>query len=96
MGDPEAIVAWLSGSSLRPQRIIDPGGVRKAPELALDYVGTLDNAAHREAYGSIPSTSTITTREALAWPSRARLRWSRSWAAASASMAAASEPGLAL
>ena len=45
VGDPEAIVAWLSGSSLRPQRIIDPGGVRKAPELALDYVGTLDNAA---------------------------------------------------
>lgn len=45
VGDPEAIVAWLSGSSLRPQRVVDPGGARKPPELALDFVGTLDNAA---------------------------------------------------
>nr|WP_239578047.1 DEAD/DEAH box helicase [Archangium primigenium] len=45
VGDPEAIVAWLSGSSLRPQRIVDPGGGRKPPELALDFVGSLDNAA---------------------------------------------------
>ena len=45
VGDPEAIVSWLSGSSLRPQRVVDPGGARKQPELALDFVGTLDNAA---------------------------------------------------
>ncbi|MFC4313005.1 DEAD/DEAH box helicase [Steroidobacter flavus] len=45
VGDPEVIVSWLSGSSLRPQRVVDPGGARKAPELALDFVGTLDNAA---------------------------------------------------
>ena len=45
VGDPEAIVAWLSGSSLRPQRVVDPGGARRPPELALDFVGTLDNAA---------------------------------------------------
>ena len=45
VGDPEVIVAWLSGSSLRPQRVVDPGGARKPPELALDFVGTLDNAA---------------------------------------------------
>lgn len=45
VGDPEAIVAWLSGSSLRPQRVVDPGGERKRPELALDFVGSLDNAA---------------------------------------------------
>lgn len=45
VGDPETIVSWLSGSSLRPQRIVDPGGARKPPELALDFVGTLDNAA---------------------------------------------------
>src|SRR5258706_3271225 len=45
VGDPEGIVAWLSGSSLRPQRVVDPGGARKPPELALDFVGTLDNAA---------------------------------------------------
>nr|WP_255525039.1 DEAD/DEAH box helicase [Corallococcus soli] len=45
VGDPETIVSWLSGSSLRPQRIVDPGSARKPPELALDFVGTLDNAA---------------------------------------------------
>jgi len=45
VGDPETIVSWLSGSSLRPQRIVDPGGARRPPELALDFVGTLDNAA---------------------------------------------------
>ena len=45
VGDPTTIVAWLSGSSLRQQRVVDPGGVRKPPELALDFVGTLDNAA---------------------------------------------------
>jgi ATP-dependent Lhr-like helicase len=45
VGDPEVIVEWLSGSSLRPQRVVDPGGPRKPPELALDFVGTLDNAA---------------------------------------------------
>ncbi|MBK7402879.1 MAG: DEAD/DEAH box helicase [Myxococcales bacterium] len=41
VGDPEVIVQWLSGSSLRPQRVVDPGGPRKPPELALDFVGTL-------------------------------------------------------
>jgi ATP-dependent Lhr-like helicase len=45
VGDPEAIVAWLSGSSMRPRRIVDPGGARRPPELHLDFVGTLDNAA---------------------------------------------------
>lgn len=45
VGDPEVIVRWLSGSSMRPQRVIDPGGARKPPDLHLDFVGTLDNAA---------------------------------------------------
>lgn len=45
VGDPEIIVAWLSGSSMRPQRVVDPGGARKPPDLHLDLVGTLDNAA---------------------------------------------------
>lgn len=45
VGDPETIVAWLSGSSMRPQRVVDPGGARKPPELAIDFVSTLDNAA---------------------------------------------------
>lgn len=45
VGDPEVIVGWLSGSSMRPQRVVDPGGERRQPELHLDFVGTLDNAA---------------------------------------------------
>ena len=45
VGDPEVIVQWLSGSSLRTQRVVDPGGPRKPPDLTLDFVGTLDNAA---------------------------------------------------
>ncbi len=45
IGDPEVIVQWLSGSSLRPQRIVDPEEARKPSKLALDFVGTLENAA---------------------------------------------------
>ena len=45
VGDPEVIVEWLSGSSMRPQRVVDPRGARKPPKLHLDFVGTLDNAA---------------------------------------------------
>lgn len=45
VGDPEVIAGWLSGSSMRPQRVVDPGGARKPPELHLDFVGSLDNAA---------------------------------------------------
>lgn len=35
--------------------------------IALGIARSLDNVAYREAHGSIPPTSTITTREALAW-----------------------------
>ena len=35
--------------------------------VALGMQRSLDNFAYREAHGSIPPTSTITTREALAW-----------------------------
>jgi ATP-dependent helicase Lhr and Lhr-like helicase len=45
VGDPEDIVAWLSGSSLRTRRVVDPAGARQPPDLSLDFVGTLDNAA---------------------------------------------------
>lgn len=45
VGDPEVIVGWLSGSSMRPQRVVDPGDDRKQPELHLDFVGTIENAA---------------------------------------------------
>jgi cytosine/adenosine deaminase-related metal-dependent hydrolase len=35
--------------------------------IALGIQRSLDNVAHREQHGTIPPTSTITTREALAW-----------------------------
>jgi cytosine/adenosine deaminase-related metal-dependent hydrolase len=35
--------------------------------VALGMQRSLDNAAHREQHGSIPNTSTVTTREALSW-----------------------------
>lgn len=35
--------------------------------IALGIQRSLDNVAYREAHGTIPPTSTITTREALAW-----------------------------
>jgi cytosine/adenosine deaminase-related metal-dependent hydrolase len=43
------------------------GDMLTQARVALGMQRTLDNAAHREAHGSIPPTSTITTREALAW-----------------------------
>ena len=45
VGDPEDIVRWLGGSSMRPARIVDAGGARREPRLALDHVGSLENAA---------------------------------------------------
>ncbi len=45
VGNPEAILRWLRGGSGRPGRVVDPGGARAVPELALDYVGTSANAA---------------------------------------------------
>ena len=45
VGNPEAILKWIAGSSQRDGEVVDPGGGGHAPELALDYVGTLDNAA---------------------------------------------------
>jgi cytosine/adenosine deaminase-related metal-dependent hydrolase len=35
--------------------------------IALGIQRSLDNVAHREQHGTIPPTSTITTREALSW-----------------------------
>ncbi|MCA9632665.1 MAG: DEAD/DEAH box helicase [Myxococcales bacterium] len=45
VGDPDDIVGWLSGSSMRPTRVIDPGGAKREPKLMLDHVGSLENAA---------------------------------------------------
>src|SRR5690606_31767197 len=45
VGNPEEILRWVQGSSQRDATIVNPGGAKKEPELALDYVGTLENAA---------------------------------------------------
>jgi ATP-dependent helicase Lhr and Lhr-like helicase len=45
VGDPEDIVAWLGGSSMRPARVVDPGAASSEPKLVLDHVGSLENAA---------------------------------------------------
>jgi len=45
VGDPEAIAQWLSGSSGRDAVVVDPGGGKAQPDLSLDYVGNLENAA---------------------------------------------------
>lgn len=45
VGNPDEILRWLQGSSERPAVVVDPGGARKTPHLALDHVGTLENAA---------------------------------------------------
>ncbi|MDD9942795.1 MAG: DEAD/DEAH box helicase [Myxococcales bacterium] len=45
VGNPDEILGWLQGSSKRPSRVVDPGGEKKAAQLALDFVGGLENAA---------------------------------------------------
>ncbi|MBK8255142.1 MAG: DEAD/DEAH box helicase [Polyangiaceae bacterium] len=45
VGNPEEILQWMRGSSTRPGEMVDPGGARKKPDLTLDYVGSLENAA---------------------------------------------------
>ncbi|MCX5746411.1 MAG: DarT ssDNA thymidine ADP-ribosyltransferase family protein [Proteobacteria bacterium] len=45
VGNPPDILRWVAGSSKRPGRVVDPGGSRKTPEIALDWVGSADNAA---------------------------------------------------
>ena len=48
VGNPEALLRWLQGSGvgLRPGTVVAPDvGAAAAPELQLDYVGTVDNAA---------------------------------------------------
>ncbi len=43
------------------------GDMPTVARMALSHQRALDNAAHRAAHGTIPNTSTITTRQALAW-----------------------------
>ena len=45
IGDPEIIAQWLTGSSMRPWQVVDPRGTRREAKIALDHVGSLDNAA---------------------------------------------------
>jgi len=46
VGNPEELLEWLTGSSTAPRRIVNPPAeVLAEPEVTLDYVGTLDNAA---------------------------------------------------
>ena len=43
------------------------GDMLTQARIALGIQRSLDNVAHRAAHGTIPSTSTITTRQALSW-----------------------------
>ncbi len=45
VGNPAEILRWVQGSSERASRVVDPGGERVTPELTIDYVASLDNAA---------------------------------------------------
>ena len=45
VGNPEEILRWVQGSSKRESTIVNPGGQRVEPELALDFVGSYENAA---------------------------------------------------
>jgi ATP-dependent helicase Lhr and Lhr-like helicase len=45
VGNPEEILRWIGGSSKRPGRVVDPGGAKKVPEIRLDFVASLENAA---------------------------------------------------
>ncbi len=46
VGNPDDLLAWLTSTSTRPARVINPPveGL-KVPDVTLDYVGSLDNAA---------------------------------------------------
>jgi ATP-dependent Lhr-like helicase len=46
VGEPATLLRWLCGSSTRPSLVVAPdGGAPAAPELTLDHVGSLRNAA---------------------------------------------------
>lgn len=45
VGNPDEILRWVQGSSQRASQIVDPGGAKRAPELSLDFVGSVENAA---------------------------------------------------
>jgi ATP-dependent Lhr-like helicase len=45
VGNPDEILTWLQGSSRRPGRVVAPPRPPGSPQLTLDYVGNLANAA---------------------------------------------------
>jgi ATP-dependent Lhr-like helicase len=45
VGNPDDILWWVAGSSQREGRVVDPGGSRREPTIAIDWVVTLPNAA---------------------------------------------------
>ncbi len=45
VGNPSEILAWLRGGSERTGRVVDPGGAKAQPDLRIDYVGSMANAA---------------------------------------------------
>lgn len=46
IGNPDELLIWLTGSSSSPRRVINPSTTAPAnPELGLDYVASIDNAA---------------------------------------------------
>jgi ATP-dependent Lhr-like helicase len=45
VGNPSEILAWLGGTSRRPARLVDPPKAQVSPEVRLDWVATLPNAA---------------------------------------------------
>ncbi len=49
VGNPATILEWVAGSSRRAGVIVDPGGGRKTPELAIDWVASMSNAARMVA-----------------------------------------------
>jgi ATP-dependent Lhr-like helicase len=45
VGNPDEILRWVQGSSKRPGIVVNPGGAKKTPQLAIDFVGSIQNAA---------------------------------------------------
>lgn len=46
VGNPDEMLDWLSAGSQRPKQVVWPqGGPQKTPDVHLDYVGGLENAA---------------------------------------------------
>ncbi len=46
VGNPDELLGWLTSTCHRPGHVLNPPGQdQKVPEVTLDYVGSLDNAA---------------------------------------------------